>query len=309
MHTILAMAEMHDLAMDHFGSKRSYWLTYHWYSAVSSMRQYLSKPIAPSERDLLWVSANLISISFLAHTEARTPEEAWPLRPASPADLSWFVICNGQRLIAELTNPMREDSAFHLPATEMCDISDWVSKLGAVETEAKEGSTRWLPEGFEAFFGVSCSRRTASEVIPNDSNTHDAESGLRYDRENAVYRDRVDDIKNNVYYTAVRSAVKLLERELDEDNFLMHICFVRALEKPVRELLSRKDEKAMLILLYWYAKICDRRVWWLWKQSCTEGMAICRYLERVWTTSEEKAGLELLELARMRLMTASAAGC
>ncbi|GAW21082.1 hypothetical protein ANO14919_105950 [Xylariales sp. No.14919] len=309
MHTVLAMAEMHHLAMDPLGSRRSYSLAYHWYHAVSFMRQYLNNPIAPVERDVLWVSSNLISIGYMAYVEERSPEEAWPLRPPSPADLSWFILCDGQKLIAKLTNPMREDSAFYLPATEMCNMSTWVSRLGTTEMEAKERSARWLPKGFEAFFGVPCSRHTPSCIMPDENNAVDTNGGAQYDEESDINnRDAirgVEDIRNNPYSAAVKSAVELFERELDQENLLIHVCFARALDAPFRELLVRKDEKALLVLLYWYAKICDRRVWWLWKKSCTEGLAICRYLERAWTASGEEVGLGLLELPRMRLMTAS----
>ncbi|KAI0115861.1 hypothetical protein GGR51DRAFT_502385 [Nemania sp. FL0031] len=306
MHLVLAMAEMHDLAMDPFGSREPYSLRYHWYHAVSSMRQYLNNPIAPSERDLLWVSANLISIGYLAYVEERSPEEAWPLRPPSPADLSCFIICNGQKLIAQLTNPMREDSAFYLPAMEMCNLSTWVNRLSTAETKGEERSTQWLPREFESFFGVSFSRRHTC-TMSDDSNASDDGAGLQYDQNNNINQDRtrgIDNVRNNPYHAAVKAAVELFERELDEENFLMHMSFVRALDPPFRQLLIHKDEKAMLVLLYWYAKMCDRRVWWLWKKCCIEGLAMCRYLERAFTASGAEVGLRLLELPMARLMAA-----
>ncbi|KAI0453552.1 hypothetical protein F5B21DRAFT_525703 [Xylaria acuta] len=306
MHTILAMAGIHDLAIAPSESSRTASLTYHWYHAVSSMRRYLKKPIAPSERDMLWVSSSLIAISYLAYVETQSPEQAWPLCPPSPADLSWFTLCDGQKLVAELTDPMRVDSTFHLPAKEMCDLCSWLKELGMATTKAKERSAEGLPRGFEEFFGLPSSCRTSPSSTSNGSNT-DA-GGLNYGRENNVNEeqsDGVNNVNNSPYYVAAKLAAELFQRDLDQENFLMHICFVRALDEPFRDLLIRKDQKAMLLLLYWYAKICDRRVWWLWKQSCTEGLAICRYLERAWTASGDEDGLALLELPRMRLMTAS----
>lgn len=311
MHVVLAIAEMHDLVTESFGNRRSYSLTYHWCNAMSSMRQFLAKPIPLSERDVLWVSANMISLSHLAYThiDERSLEEAWPLRPPSPADLSWFTICDGQKIIAELTNPLREDSAFCLPAREMCTISTWVSRLGKGDTETKERSRRWLPDGFEAFFGVSCSHYTSSYTTRSDSNTDNVGTNYRHGQENNMNYDqtsRADDIKTNPYYTAVKAAVEVLELELDRGNFLVHVCFARAFDASFREMLLQKDEKAMLVLLYWYAKICDRRIWWLWKHSYTEGLAICKYLEMAWTASGESVGLGLLELPRTCLMNVSA---
>jgi hypothetical protein len=306
MHTILAMAEIHDLAIAPSKSSRTTRLTYHWYQAVSSMRRYLNKPIAPSERDMLWVSSNLISISSLAYVEARSPEEAWPLRPKSPTDLSWFTLYDGQLLIARLTNPMRVDSAFCLPAREMCDLCSWLRELSMATMEPKERPAKGLPSGFEKLFGLSSSRPTPPSSTSNDSNTE--AGGLDRHRENNMDEERSDgiyNINNNPYYAAAKLAAELFQLDLDQENFLVHICFLRALDAPFRDLLLRKDEKAMLLLVYWYAKICDPRVWWLWKQSCTEGLAVCRYLERAWAASGEEDGLALLELPRMRLMTAS----
>ncbi|TGJ80289.1 hypothetical protein E0Z10_g8465 [Xylaria hypoxylon] len=317
MHTILAMAEIHDLAIAPSESSRTTSLPYHWYHAVSSFRRYLSKPIPPSERDVLWVSSSLIEIStnvflcmqgisYMAYVEARSPEEAWPLRPPSLADLSWLAFCDGQRLVAELTDPMRLDSAFHLPAKEMCDVCSWLTSLGMATTESKEGSAKGLPTGFGEFFGLPSSRPTSHSSMSTESNP-DA-GGLDYHQENNINeerRGRINDTNNNPYYAAVKLAAELFQLDLDQENFLVHVSFVGALDAPLRDLLARKDEKALLLLLYWYAKICDRRVWWLWKQSCTEGFAICRYLERAWTVSGEEDGLALLELPRRRLMVAS----
>ncbi|KAI1108447.1 hypothetical protein F5Y14DRAFT_83733 [Nemania sp. NC0429] len=280
MHTILAMARIHDLVLDPSQCSRTTPLVYHWYHAVASMRRHLSKPIPPAERDMVWISSNLIGISSIAYGDVPSPEEAWPLRPPSPADLSWFTLCDGQKLIAELTDPMRLDSAFYLPAKEMRDLCSWVRGLGKMSTEAKECLVTGMPRRFERFFGISSERPVSLSA------------------------DGVND-DDNPYYAAAKLASELFQLELDQENFLMHIYFVRALDAPFRDLLIRKDEKAMLLLLYWYAKICDRRLWWLWRRSCIEGLAVCRYLERAWMASGDEEGLGLLELPRMRLMNAS----
>lgn len=242
----------------------------------------------------------------MAYVEAKSPEEAWPLRSPSPADLSWFKLCDGQKLVAELTDPLRVNSAFCLPAKEMCDMCSWLTGLGMATTESKERPAKGLPGGFEKFFGLSSSRPMSPSSISNDSNT-DA-GGPDYHQENNSGEERSDGFKNidnNPYYAAAKLATEIFHLDLDEENFLVHICFVRVLDQQFRDLLIGKDEKAMLLLLYWYAKICDRRVWWLWKQSCTEGLAICRYLERAWTASGDEEGLALLEMPRMQLMAGS----
>lgn len=60
---------------------------------------------------------------------------------------------------------------------------------------------------------------------------------------------------------------------------------VRFLSFPVlmrpqfKALLKEKDARAMLLLAYWYAKVCESQ-WWIKTRAILECTAICRYLER-----------------------------
>ncbi|KAI0150816.1 hypothetical protein GGR57DRAFT_471646 [Xylariaceae sp. FL1272] len=304
MHVILAMADIHDLVMSRSRDKpgATCILAYHWYHAVAMMKRKLIEPIAPFERDALWLSSSLISISNLAYVQARTPEEAWPLCPPSVADLSWFKLCDGQRLVADLTNPLRPDSELRLAAKEMCDIVDWVKNLGGEgdwESEAlDEGSKE-----FGRFFGLwddsAPGLNNEDSYIRTTNQDHNHGSCPKQtDRpsENSSVNAK------NPYYSTAKVALRLFRRDLDPENFLMHICFIASLDADFRSLLSRKDAKAMLLLLHWYARICDRRVWWLWKQSYTEGLAIYRYLKREWLKGGNIEGLRLIEVPMRRLL-------
>lgn len=107
----------------------------------------------------------------------------------------------------------------------------------------------------------------------------------------------------NPYYAAAMAMVELFPLELCELNFLPHLSFVSILDFKFRILLGQRDERAMLMLLYWYAKICDRRLWWMWKQAWTEGLAVCEYLARAWAWKPEL--IELLTWPNMTLTNAS----
>ncbi|KAI8624177.1 hypothetical protein F5Y19DRAFT_337479 [Xylariaceae sp. FL1651] len=296
MHVILAMAEIHERALIPSSDSNPPSLMFHWGRAVSSLQRKLNQPILSSDRDVLWVSAYLISVSTLAHVGACSPAEAWPLRPPSPADLSWLKLCDGQSVLATLTNPLRPDSVFRLPAREMYNTTQWVRGLAKGKGKDQE-ALEALPRGFEELFGLSPFSGSSSSMYRGsaDGDIHDSDS-----RGHNPEHD-------NPYYMPAVAAAYMLRCELSEENFLVHICYVRSFEARFRDLLTRKDERAMLLVLYWYAKVCDRRLWWLWKQACTEGLGICRYLDRAWTGSNEK--LELLEWPRKRLMTAANGIC
>ncbi|KAI1331509.1 hypothetical protein F5Y16DRAFT_269664 [Xylariaceae sp. FL0255] len=280
MHTILALTETHDQSLSS-SSRMTTCLSYHWYRAVSLMHRHLAQSILPSERDSLWLSSSLISIANIAYLEARYPEEAWPLRPDCDADLAWFKLCEGQKLIAQLTEPTRPESQVRLAAQEMHDTITFVTGLGRPTTTS------------------ACTETGGGEEVVDEDWNNNVFQGLP-----KGFKEFFDLDSDSPYYAAVKTAAELFRLDLDEENLLVHICFAGALNGRFRNLLHSKDEKAMLLLLYWYAKICDRRAWWLWKQSYIEGLGVCKYLEDSWMRSGNQIGLELLEAPRARLMAA-----
>ncbi|KAH8652268.1 hypothetical protein BX600DRAFT_90151 [Xylariales sp. PMI_506] len=264
MHAVLALAHFHGNAFDATtpvgDSKRSF---RHWHRAVSLLNKRLDNPIIPAERDAIWLSATLISVGGFSAIAVDTPEEAWPLRSQSPLDLSWLKLCNGKRLVVELTNPLREDSQFREVSAELLAT---LSQLESIVSAPRKG---WedLPEGFYEIFELS------------------------------------QDPGENPYYKAVIGLLEIYQSKLDPDNFLPCLSFSSILDARFRELLRLKDERAMLILLYWYAKMCDRRLWWIWKHSWTEGLAIYGYLCRAWISLPKLC--KLLDGPRVALITAS----
>lgn len=51
------------------------------------------------------------------------------------------------------------------------------------------------------------------------------------------------------------------------------------------QLVVDKDPRALLIMAYWYSKICNGQ-WWLRRRALMEGRATCMYLERYCAHSE-----------------------
>lgn len=85
---------------------------FHWYQGVALFSSKLAGPIHPSERDALWAASAFLGTIAFYYIEARTPEEAWPLKPPSSLDLNWLRMSAGKEEIWKITQPSRADSVF-----------------------------------------------------------------------------------------------------------------------------------------------------------------------------------------------------
>jgi len=67
-------------------------------------------------------------------------------------------------------------------------------------------------------------------------------------------------------------------------NSMMPIIFsflalINTIEPEFKYLLQIKDPRALLLLAYYYAKICQYPHWWLSRRAWLEGQSICFYLD------------------------------
>jgi hypothetical protein len=83
----------------------------------------------------------------------------------------------------------------------------------------------------------------------------------------------------NPYYRTSRAIVNLLDKECGDETWLEFLSFLCYVDPPFKLLLQRKRPWALLILCYWYMKVC-RGAWWISSRSIVQGQAICLYLER-----------------------------
>lgn len=113
MYVVLTLTLMHDRSLSAFpNTKQSIAETFYWHQGTVLFNSKLSKPIQPSERDALWVTAALLGTIAFSCIEATTPEEAWPLKPPSPLDLDWLRMSDGKKEIWKIADPLRADSVF-----------------------------------------------------------------------------------------------------------------------------------------------------------------------------------------------------
>ena len=110
MQVILAMTLMHDRHIVGFAATpQSVVEAYHYYQATAMVQRKLMAH-DPRERDALWAAAALLGALSFANIDARTYQEAWPLKAPSPSDLDWLRMMSGKMAVWKLVDPLRESS-------------------------------------------------------------------------------------------------------------------------------------------------------------------------------------------------------
>ncbi|KFY40202.1 hypothetical protein V494_03607 [Pseudogymnoascus sp. VKM F-4513 (FW-928)] len=103
--------------------------------------------------------------------------------------------------------------------------------------------------------------------------------------------------EDSPYSVGMRTLTALQPAECTRQNHVSFLLFQGHLRPGFRSQLEQKKPYALLLLAYWYAKIC-RAVWWVERRATLECQAICLYLERY---HGEDAGIqEMLHYPRMR---------
>ncbi|KIW74687.1 hypothetical protein Z517_11457 [Fonsecaea pedrosoi CBS 271.37] len=109
----------------------------------------------------------------------------------------------------------------------------------------------------------------------------------------------------NPYYRTATRLLPLLDLECDDSTWLRYLGFVNQIDPLYKSLLVRKDPWALLILVYWYMKVC-RGSWWISSRSILQGQAICLYLARY--HSDDPTILAALDKPRLEFNAAQMEG-
>lgn len=102
---------------------------------------------------------------------------------------------------------------------------------------------------------------------------------------------------NNPYYSAVHSLARLLRIECNLPNVPTFLGFMKHFDLKGMRLLEQKDPRMLLLLAYWYAKVCHS-AWWIERRATIECQGICLYLERY--HADQTLIQELLEFPRLQ---------
>ncbi|KAK4937627.1 hypothetical protein LTR10_021773 [Elasticomyces elasticus] len=81
------------------------------------------------------------------------------------------------------------------------------------------------------------------------------------------------------YAVPVTSIFAPLDMESSSSVIALFYAFKSCMQKEFGHLVVSKDPRALLIMAYWYSKICTGQ-WWLRRRALMEGRATCMYLER-----------------------------
>jgi len=240
MHAVLTMTLIHDRYLSAApNSKMSTTEAFHWYKSIALFNSKLSGPVQHSERDALWAATIFVGMIAFHFVEAKTPEEAWPLKPPSSMDLNWLKISDGKKCTWKIAQPMRDDSVWQPLVLHNMNMRLLPSRSAIPGLEA-------LP--------VEIIKLCALDAMSNTN--------------------------NSPFYSAASSLARSLNSECMMSTFLNFLFFIGDMPPDYTKLLERKDPRALLLLAYWYAKVCQYQIWWIRPLVTIECQAICMYLER-----------------------------
>ena len=239
MHGLLSLTLMHDRYLSGApDSKLSTEEAFHWYQGTALFNNKMSSPIDPSERDAAYATAVCLGVITFFYIEAKTPEEAWPLKPPSSSDLNWLSLSEGKKTIWKYTRPLKEKTVFQT----LLPLENTKPKPISTTTPGLEA----LPPEFIQLCGF----------------------------------DAMSTPDNNPYYAVAMGLAKSLHSDCMLTTILSFLAFIGSVLPEFKELLRRKDPGALLLLAYWYAKMCQFPHWWIVRRAALEGQAICIYLQR-----------------------------
>ena len=89
----------------------------------------------------------------------------------------------------------------------------------------------------------------------------------------------LDDSRSPYYETAMRLST-LLDLDCNQRTILNFLGFVGQVNGDFRRLLELKEPRALLLMAYWYGKMCYYDMWWTVQRVVLECQATCMYLQK-----------------------------
>ena len=84
--------------------------------------------------------------------------------------------------------------------------------------------------------------------------------------------------EGNPYLAPACFLAQTIDTNCDNENLALFLSFFGQMQDDYKQLLKQKDPCALLLLAYWYAKMCQYRQWWVWPRTVLECQSICMYL-------------------------------
>lgn len=243
MHLVHSITAAHDRFLSGMAlSKPTPTELYHMNQGVRAIQYKLSHPVRDQDRDAIFVSASLLGVLAFSVMDVSSVEEVWPL--ADDGDFGWLNISDGKKAVWQVVSPLRPDSVWQ--------------PLGELYKQRRFPEHKVPPERRPTVFDHLC----CDEADGDDDGDDDGSPP-----------------SINPYRDTVRLLADLLDAECDDSTWTKFLGFIAHVDPYYKAMLQVKDPWAMLMLLYWFVKIC-RGPWWISTRAIIQGQAISLYLER-----------------------------
>lgn len=251
LHIFLTVTLMHNRQLQPRPNKeRDRAIAFHWMEGASLLNESLSNPVEPEqrdplERDALWACAGVLGALSWSCIEGTSPEDIWPFQAMkAPSEMAngpdWLKMTGGKKAIWKIANPTRPDSVFAPVANDF---------MNYIEPNDFEYTERPLPYLSKEILEVC-------ELDENSSTTANF----------------------NPYFIAAKILSQLVHVSPNDATIGIFMSFFGRMETQFRHLIELRDKGALLLLAYWFAKMCSHKQWWMEKRAPLQCQAICLYL-------------------------------
>ena len=119
----------------------------------------------------------------------------------------------------------------------------------------------------------------ATHYLPDDGNFEDLPAGF-------IELFELED-QSSPYYDTALSLARILDIDCNRRTVLYFMSFIGHVNAGFKKLLELKEKRALLMMAYWYAKMCYYDMWWTVQRVVLECQATCIYLETYYGDDEE----------------------
>ncbi|QIX00705.1 hypothetical protein AMS68_006222 [Peltaster fructicola] len=225
----------------------------YWQRGLKLFQQRLTGPTDCTDADALLATAAFINGCSFAFICTTDPAESWPNK-VRPDSLGWLRVLPGPSLFLKQGKHLFKE---RVPGSRDSGAA-LADHLMNVQSFKKPGIED-IPGCFVDLF----------ELTPQST------------------------LHNHPYHAMVRVIAPYLQiiRDTQVPDAGIYFAFMGNLTPQYSELLHQRDDRALLLLCYWYAILHSYNIWWSTVRATVECQAICMYLE----TTKDYRIRELLE--------------
>ena len=239
---MLAVSASHIRRLEpHVGSHRLAEVD-HWHKALATFQKELQTPMRQDNCDPVLLTSMLLNVMSFAYIESRDPKDSWVFSTA-PDRLDWLNIQVGMIPLLVNSRPFRSTSILE-PLFEHSDDGTGALR-GVWVMEPGEDFLASIHPGFASLCGLTT----------------------------------LEHPERSPYFLPLRLLTPMLDLPRTLDNLMKFVNFIGSIREEFLGLLRQNDERALLILGYWFGLMCGIEKWWCEDRVRRDCRAICMYLE------------------------------